>query len=140
MMLDVHDPGLATRQAAEVAQRYAIRSVEAARGLDLNEPAQAARAVATRTARRAARRASVAAKRAAGRTVKRRARHVARRVALIAVGAGAVATVVLIVARRSRITPWDPTVDAGPSRFTAPSADGDADASDSELDTGVTGT
>jgi hypothetical protein len=108
MIIDVHEPVAATQHAAKHARRLAIDTVEAARAVDLQGPAQAARAAAKGTAKRAAKKASAAAGRKAKRQAKRSAGKALRRVIVVALLGGAAVGVAVLVKRRmaEQAAPW----------------------------------
>jgi RNA polymerase primary sigma factor len=109
MSIDLHETAATTHKAAKLAQRRAIEGIEAARAVDLQTPAAAAKQVAKRTAKKAAK---AAAKEAAKRTaeIKQHAPHRRKakrsrgrklfRVLLIAGTVGALTAVAITVARR----------------------------------------
>jgi hypothetical protein len=128
MIIDVHEPVAATQHAAKHARRLALDTVDAARGVDLHGPAQAAKAAAKGTAKRAAKkaakRASVVAGRKAKRQAKRSAGKLLRRVTVVALLAGAGVAVAVLVKRRmaEQAAPWPADAQPAPYRAT----DGDA--------------
>ena len=106
MSIDVHDSVVAGRKAAKRVRRRAVesavKSVEAARDLDLHVPelhvsTDAAKAVARRTAKRAAKQATAAAGRASGRKAKRGSKRLLRVVIFAVVAGGAVGIAVKVV-------------------------------------------
>jgi hypothetical protein len=85
-----------------------VKSVEAARDLDLHVPdlhgsADAAKAVARRTAKRAAKQATAAAALASGRTATRGSKRLLR-VVIVAVVAGTAAGIAIKIVQRKRAT------------------------------------
>jgi ferric-dicitrate binding protein FerR (iron transport regulator) len=91
------------------AVKSAVRSVEAARDLDLHVPdlhgsTDAAKTIARRAGKRAAKQATAAAARASGRTTKRASKRLLRVVLVAVIAGGAVGIAVWVVQRKRAVT------------------------------------
>ncbi len=114
MRIDVHEPVAAGRRAAKHARKQAVKTVDAARAVDLHVPAEAARTVAKRAAKRTAKQARVAADRAARRQTKHRSKH-GLRLIVAAVATGAAVALAVSLARRIRAESPLPPADSAPA-------------------------